>query len=56
MSNKTQVYFNSNCALTCVLYVSACTEVIIRHVNKKKKITKEDIYETYNTAYIIEEL
>jgi hypothetical protein len=27
-SNKEQVYFNSNCALTCVLHVSA----ILRHV------------------------
>jgi hypothetical protein len=24
-SNTTQVYFDSNCAFTCVLHVSACT-------------------------------
>jgi len=34
-SNTTQVYFNSNCALTCVLYVSACTYATLRYVNKK---------------------
>ena len=30
-----QVYFDSNSAFTCVLHVSACTQVILRHVNTK---------------------
>jgi len=27
--------WNSNCALTCVLHVSACTFAILRHVDTK---------------------
>jgi len=34
-SNTTQVYFDSNCALTCVLRVSACTYAILRYVDTK---------------------
>jgi hypothetical protein len=34
-SNTTQACFDSNCALTCVLHVSACTEAILRYVNTK---------------------
>jgi len=35
LSNTTQVYFDSNCAFTRVLHVSACTQTIPRHVNTK---------------------
>jgi hypothetical protein len=29
-SNTTQVYFDTSCAFTCVLHVSACTSAILR--------------------------
>jgi len=35
LSRTTQVYFNSKCVYMRALYVSVCTEVIIRHFNTK---------------------